>query len=202
MDKILLAYVNTAIKAQCKLYDSYNCLNDHSDCYALLDSLDVSFKKYIEDCLPNDFCFLIIWMHIIKALQSKTMKHELENLKPQQYTGQNVAVLTTAAIWDHQLCSSILSAFLVVDSNEMYCHSLITMKATLEDKLRKVRFMEHAAGATHLHSRGLTYANICDLAETWYQKSKGVAKWPPATHAKDSKALPSPFHQAEVNAFV
>ena len=62
--------------------------------------------------------------------------------------------------------------------------------------------MEHAAEATHIHSKGLTYANICDLAETWYQKSKGGAKWPPATQAKDSKALPSPFHQAEVHAFV
>ena len=53
--------------------------------------------------------------------------------------------------------------------------------------------MEHAAGTTHLHSKGLTYADICDLARTQYQEAKGEGKWPPAAHAKDSKALPSSF---------
>ena len=80
--------------------------------------------------------------------------------------------LTTAGIWHHQLCLSILSAFLLADGDEMYHHSLITMKATLEDKLKKVRFMEHAAGTTHLCNKGLTYADICDLAETQYQEAR------------------------------
>ena len=62
--------------------------------------------------------------------------------------------------------------------------------------------MEHAAGMAHLLSKGLTYANICDLAETWYQEAKGVGKWPPATHTKNSKALPSSFTQAKVCAIV
>ena len=78
----------------------------------------------------------------------------LENIKPQQYPGQNIIdmsldvtygcqALTTAGVRDHQLCSSILSAFFLTDGNEMYHHSLSTMKATLEDELKKVRFMEH-----------------------------------------------------------
>ena len=75
--------------------------------------------------------------------------------------------LTTAAIWDHQLCSSTLSTFLLADGNDMHHHSLITMKATLED-----------AGTTHLSDKGLSYGNICDLTETWYQEAKGVGKWP------------------------
>ena len=62
--------------------------------------------------------------------------------------------------------------------------------------------MEHAAGNTQDCSKGLTYANICDLAETWYQESKGVGKWPPATHAMDSKARPLSSTQAEVHALV
>ena len=114
----------------------------------------------------------------------------------------NCQALTTAGIWDHQICLSILSAFLLTDGDEMYCHSLITMKATLEDELKKVRFMEHAAGTAHLNDKGLTYANICDLAETWYQEAKGVGKWPPATHAKDSKVLPSTFTQTEVHVVI
>ena len=72
------------------------------------------------------------------------------------------------------MCSSIHSAFLLTDGDEMYCHSLITMKGTLEDKLKMVRFMEHDAGTTHLCSKGLTYTNICDLPKTWYQEAKGV----------------------------
>ena len=96
----------------------------------------------------------------------------------------------------------ILSAFLLANGNEMYCHSLIAMTATLEDKLKNVRFMEHAAGTTHLHNKGLTYADICDLAEPQYQEAKGVGKGPPAVHAKDSKALSSSFTQAKVHALV
>ena len=110
--------------------------------------------------------------------------------------------LTTAGICDHQLRSSILSAFLLADGNEMYHHSLITMKATLDNELKKIKFMEHAAGTTHLHDKGLPCADICDLTETWYQETKGVGKWPSAAHTKDSKALPSTFTQTEVHALV
>ena len=68
------AYIKTANEEQCKLYDSYDHFNNHSACYALPDSLDVSFKKYVEDELPDDFCFLLGWMQIIKALQSDSLK--------------------------------------------------------------------------------------------------------------------------------
>ena len=115
------AYIKTAIEEQCKLCDSYDHLNNHSACYALLDSLDVSFKKYVEDQLPDDFCFLLVWMQVMKVLQSdslkrfQAMKSKLENIKPQQYPGQNIAdmsldgtyhfqALTTVGVWDHQLC--------------------------------------------------------------------------------------------------
>ena len=129
-------------------------------------------------CRPSRPC-KVTHLNVLK------MKHELENTKPQQYPGQNIAnmsldvtyhcqALTTAGIWDHQLCLNILSTFLLADGDEMYCHSLITMKATLEDKLKKVRFMEHVAGTTHLCSKGLTYTDICDLAETQYKEAKGV----------------------------
>ena len=40
--------------------------------------------------------------------------------------------------------------------------------------------MEHAAGTTHLLDKGLPYADICELTETWYQGTKGVGKWPPS----------------------
>ena len=87
------------------------------------------------------------------------MKCELENIKPQQYPRQkstdmsvdvtyHCQALTTSGIWDHQLCLSILSTFLHTNSNEMYCHSLITMKTTLRDELKKVKSMEHAGGTT------------------------------------------------------
>ena len=110
--------------------------------------------------------------------------------------------VTTACMWDHQVCLSILSAFLLADGNEMYCHSLTTMKATLEDELKKVQFMEHTAGTTCLSNKGLTYTNICDLTETLYQESKCVGMWPPATPAKDSNTLPSTFTQTEAHALV
>ena len=62
------AYVKTAIKEQWKLYSSYAY-------YALLDSLDATFKMYIETHLPVDFCFLLMWMQVIKALKSDSLQH-------------------------------------------------------------------------------------------------------------------------------
>ena len=62
--------------------------------------------------------------------------------------------------------------------------------------------MEHAAGMTHLCSKRLTYADICDFAKNWYQEAKGVGKWPPARHAKDSNAPPSSFTHSEVHSLV
>ena len=191
------AYVKTAIKEQSKLYVSYDCSNNYSACYTLLDSLDPSFKQYIKDYLPDNVCLLIVWMQVIKALHTnslkcfKTMKCKLEKIKPQQFPGQNVAdmsldmtyhcqALTTAGICNHQLCLTILYTFLLTNCNELYCHSLINMKVILEDKLRMVRFMEPTAGITHLCSNGLTSADICDLAKTQYQEAKGGCKWPPA----------------------
>ena len=49
------AYIKTAIKEQYKSYICNNHSNDCSACYALLDGLDISFKKYIKDHLPCDF---------------------------------------------------------------------------------------------------------------------------------------------------
>ena len=69
------AYVKTAIKEQHKMYDSYDCSNDCGACYVLLDSLDATFKIFVEVHLPNDFCFQLIWMQVIKALHSNSMKH-------------------------------------------------------------------------------------------------------------------------------
>ena len=68
------AYIKTAIKEQCKLYDSYDHWNDCGACYAKLDSLDATFKMYIKAHLPNNSCFLLIWMQVIKALQSDSLK--------------------------------------------------------------------------------------------------------------------------------
>ena len=62
--------------------------------------------------------------------------------------------------------------------------------------------MEHAAGMTHLCNKGLTYADICNPAKTWCQEAKAVGKWPPATHTKDSKALPSSFTHNEAHSLV
>ena len=144
---------------------------------------------YVKSHLPDDFGFPFIWMQVIKALQSnslkcfETMKCKLENIKLQQYPGQNVTdmsldvtyncqALTTAGVSDHQLYSSILSAFLLANGDEMYNHSLISMKATLEDKLKKVRFMEIATRTNHLSDKGLTMLTSVTLPKLSTKKTE------------------------------
>ena len=109
------AYVKTAVEEHCKLYDAFDCSNDHSACYALLDSLDISFKQYIRDHLHDDFYLLIIWMQVIKALQRNSLKHfkamkcELENIKPQQYPGQNVTDMSLDVTYIAKLSPQLVS---------------------------------------------------------------------------------------------
>ena len=62
------AYIKTVIRKQHKLYNSYDHWNDCGACYALLDDLDTAFKMYIKACLPDNFCFLLVWMQVIKAM--------------------------------------------------------------------------------------------------------------------------------------
>ena len=83
----------------------------------------------------------------------------------------------------------------------MYHHSLITVKATLEDEVKKIRFMEYAAGTSVTKDFPMP-TSATSLTKTWHQETKGVGKWPPASHSKDSKALPSTFTQAEVHTLV
>ena len=147
----------------------------------------MSFKHVLMHHLPGDFCLLIIRRQVIKVLLSDSLKcfktMKFEQHQATQYPGQKVTdtsldvthccqALTTAGIWDHQLHSSILFAFLLTNGNELYCHSLITLKVTREDELKKARFMEHAAGITHLHSKGLSYADIVTLPELGTKKPK------------------------------
>ena len=53
--QFIQANVKTDIKEQHKLYNSYDHSINHSPCYTLLDSVDISFNQNIKDHLPDDF---------------------------------------------------------------------------------------------------------------------------------------------------
>ena len=107
--------------------------------------------------------------------------------------------LTTAAIWDHQLCSSTLSTFLLADGNDMHHHSLITMKATLEDELKQVCSWSMLQEPPTSVTKDLAMATSVTSLKLGTKKPR---VWVSGLHTKDSKAPPSTFTQAKVHALV
>jgi hypothetical protein len=157
----------------------------------------------------------------LKAIQSTSIER-FEDLKtsiklrlPSQYPGENLEQLaaqfrkdalelTTAGQYDHNLTLSMMKIFLLAggSGNEDFRFPLRATKQKLEQALLDIGFKEKTAANDHMSSLRLTYKDICTQAEDTYRTLFDRKEWPPARHARDSKAPPPAFgHLAvEVNA--
>ncbi|KAI2492298.1 hypothetical protein MHU86_22271 [Fragilaria crotonensis] len=86
--------------------------------------------------------------------------------------------------------------------NEDFRFPLRATKQKLEQALLDIGFKEKTAANDHMSSLRLTYKDICTQAEDTYRTLFDRKEWPPARHARDSKAPPPAFGNlaVEVNA--
>ena len=186
-------------------YGLYDRASDHAARLALVDCFDDALHLEIEEHLPDDPTFHILWMMLVQIVQSDSMgkltqmMNEIKQQTPQMYAGQNIAkmalaistratALSTAGLYDLQLNGMIIKAFLLADGNDEYWFELMKTQSQLTTASKQVRFMadKHAASA-FLTNLGLGHTQLCALAEGKYREAVGDGIWPPATNMKDSK---------------
>ena len=211
------AYVRSAAPTQYAKYDAYDRTNDRAARLMFVDSLNETLKG--EFHIPDEPSFLEVWMLFIQTLQSdsmerfKDMEKEVRSLKPQQFSGQNIAEmclsiverckgLTAAGVYDHQLNSKIIQNLLLADGNDQYKFALLQQQEKLNEALQVVRFMTKVEANEYLISRQLTFGDICHLAEDRYRQALGDKTWGPASNLKDSKTPPGAFSHAQLNALI
>ena len=209
------------IEKQLELYDKYDKTNDKAARTYLLASLTPLLSNKVTEKLDESDPFPIVWLQFLKAIQSTSIER-FEDLKtsiklrlPSQYPGENLEQLaaqfrkdalelTTAGQYDHNLTLSMMKIFLLAggSGNEDFRFPLRATKQKLEQALLDIGFKEKTAANDHMSSLRLTYKDICTQAEDTYRTLFDRKEWPPARHARDSKAPPPAFgHLAvEVNA--
>ena len=213
--------VKFAAPVQAAKYNLYDRANDRAARLALVDCFDNALCLEIEERLPDDPTFHIVWMMLVQIIQSDSMgkftkmMNKIKQQTPQMYAGQKIAemalaisthatALSTAGLYDLQLNRTILKVFLLVDGNDEYWFELMKMQFQLTAALKQVRFMadKHVASA-FLTNLGLGHTQLCALAQGKYHEAVGEGIWPPATNTKDSKVAPSGYYTtAQLNALV
>ena len=213
--------VKTSIEPQLKEYDQYDKSNDRGARLTLLDSLTPKLRLEMEERMPDEPNFPLLWMMLIQIIQSDSMgkfariEAEIKSQHPKQYAGQNIAemalaissratTLHTAGLFNHQLNATILKQFLMADGNNEYRFELMKVQSELNKALKQERFMtDKTAANDYLNNLGLGFRQICQLAEDKYREALGDGDWPPARNNKDSKLPPAGYYSAtELNALV
>ncbi len=150
------------------------------------------------------------------AIQSTSIGR-FENLKatnkarlPSQYPGKNLEQLAihfckdanelmTAGQYNHNLTLTMMKTFLLAGGtgNEDFRFPLRSVKQKLEQALFDIGFKDKDAANKHMSDNKLTYKRICTHAEGAYRTLFDRKEWPPACHARDSKAPPALFNIAD-----
>ena len=162
--------------------------------------------------LDDSDSFPVVWLQFLKSIQSTSIER-FEDLKatikarlPSQYPGENLELLaahfrkdanelTTAGQYDHNLTLGMLKTFLLAggSGNEDFRFPLRSVKQRLEQALLDIGFKDKEAANLHMQTNKLTYKDICTHAEDAYRTLFDRKEWPPARHARDSKAPPAAF---------
>ena len=204
------------IEDQVPKYDKYDRTNDKAARTFLLASLQIDLSNKVAEKLDDDDPFPIVWLQFLKAIQSTSIER-FEDLKatikarlPSQYPGENLEQLaihfrkdanelTTAGQYDHNLTLTMMKTFLLAGGtgNEDFRFPLRSVKQKLEQALLDIGFKDKDAANKHMSDNKLTYKDVCTHAEDAYRTLFDRKEWPPARHARDSKAPPASFNLAD-----
>jgi hypothetical protein len=202
----------SSLRVQLLLYDKYDRENDTAARKFLIGSLVEELADQLEERLDDKDAFPLVWMQFLKLIQSTSVER-FEDLKlriksrlPAQYPGENLedlgrdfrrdaTELITAGQYDHNLTLTMLKIFLQAGGrgNEDFRFALRMRKQSLDQALIDIGHMSKKDSLTHMVKNNLTVKDICLFVENEYRRQKDRNEWPPARHAKDSKAAPPQF---------
>jgi hypothetical protein len=201
------------MSASCvKKFDKYDESNNEAAIEFVLGSLGPELKKSVRDDLEPSDPFTVVWMLIVKNIQSTSidtyqdMKNQIRALKPAHYEGQNVQHLTrdfkhlaeqleSAGHYEHALTLVMLESLQTGggEGNQAYTLPLLMLQMELNKALLKIPFMSNPAAHKFLADKGLLFKDICRTAVEHYDLQANRNKWPPAMNGPNSKAVPTRF---------
>jgi hypothetical protein len=173
--------------------------------------MSVELKTTVTELMEDDDSFHVVWLTLMNEIQVQTIeriesiKRQIKDRKPQQFTGQDLektAVanradaleLTNAGQYEHNLSLDMLKNYLLgggADNKDLrFPFCLLKMK--LDEALIQIGYMDKATADAHMMKEKLHYKDINSGATKTYRKQSDLGQCPPANNASDSKP-PSGF---------
>ena len=197
-------YVSTVAATQKKKYDSYNVQNDTAAIQMFKASLDSRLVQQVKNRLKPDMCFLEAWMILITVVQTDSvdkydkLKQDIKSRTPFLYSGQNITTmaqttrescddLVAAGFFEQSLVLTILESFLLADGSEFYKQSLLQLHSKVHSKILDIRYKHHDDQQRAMEADGISYDDICRIADDLYVTDVAKGRWSPAVSNRDSK---------------
>jgi hypothetical protein len=152
-----------------KMFDKYDDSNNEAAIEFVLGSLGPELKKSDCDDLEPSDSFTVVWILIIKNIQSTSidmyqdMKNQIQVLKPAHNVGQNIQTLTrdfkhlaelpeSAGQYKHTLTLVMLESLQTGggDGNQAYTLPLLMLQMQLNEALLKIAFISNADAHKYL----------------------------------------------------
>ena len=202
--------VKEEMEKQLSLYDKYNKSNDASSRDYLLDSLEKSFRRDVEDQSRDVKSFPELFMVIVRILTDDSIerweivKGEMRALVPQQYPGHDITLLTkdfaikarclsAARLYEHTLTASFLKNILKAKWPETPKFALLTINQTVQSAVEHIRFMDKSIADTYMANKKLLYTHVAEEANTRYLVALKQREWAAKSNLTDSKTPPASF---------
>ena len=208
--KYTLTKVKELMAEQIKLYDKYDRNNNISARDFLLNSLEKSFRRQVQDQSREVSSFPELFMVVVNIVTHDSPQHweqvkrEMRSLLPQNYGGQDIMALTqnfaekarpliAAGLYDHTLTGKLLANIITADWPETPKFELMYISKNLTDAITEIRFLDRSVADAKMRKDKLWYTDIIESANTKYLVSLKDGEWAPKRSATDSKAPPSSF---------
>ena len=132
------------------------------------------------------------------------LKHTIKSHNPCLYTSQNISDmaqamhegcddLVTAGYYNQTLMMVILESFLLVEGSPFYCQELLSLHPKVHSMIIANCYKLHNEQQDAMIAAGVSFDDICHLAEDLYHTGLQKGCWHPAVPNKDSKLPPHVF---------
>jgi hypothetical protein len=202
--RFTLNIAQKALNHQAPLYDKYNRENDRTTVEFLLDSLDPNLTRKLHKRIKENDNFPMIWIQLLKLVQSTSIerfenlctKKKIKSCSASNYLGEDIELhaaafhhdaleLATAGQYKHNLTLSMLKIFIAAGgaNNGNYQFPLRLVKKDLNEALFAIPHMSCAGADKFMVKKGLTYKDICTVAEDKmasslaHQGLQGLTRW-------------------------
>ncbi|KAL7566158.1 hypothetical protein ACA910_003924 [Epithemia clementina (nom. ined.)] len=206
----------TLAQTQKALYDHYDRANDKAAIQALLKSLDPTLANDIEDRVSSSMTFHQVWMLLIRNLQTDSidkfdkLKSEIKSHTPFLHDRQNIAemaltirhrcdALQAAGFYEQTLTLTILESFMLATGTDFYKLGLHSLHAPLTLKIPAIAYDSKDDQQKEMLKAGLSYRDVCDLAEKLYRADIGQNRWPRALNNATPSYLKKFFASSQMS---